>query len=130
MNKPEKPLNKNQLNILKIIYSFTNEKGYPPTMREIQNLAKIKSTSTIHDNINKLIKIGYLKNDPTKPRTAMVTEKYLKLINENNNSDTIIKNIESTLKNLQTTITTSNDPTLKEVNLLLEKALIKIKDCR
>ncbi|MGL5692877.1 MAG: LexA family protein [Peptostreptococcaceae bacterium] len=123
-------LNKNQLTILKIINTFTNEKGYPPTIREILPLTKIKSTSTIHANINKLIKIGYLKNDPTKPRTAMVTEKYLSIINENNNSNLIVKNIESMLENIQAAIATTNDPTLNEVNLHLEKALIKIRDCK
>jgi repressor LexA len=44
------------------------KKGYPPTVREICAALEIKSTSTVHKDIESLEKKGYLKKDPSKPR--------------------------------------------------------------
>ncbi len=50
------------------------EKGYPPTVREICQALDIKSTSTVHSDINALVKLGYLKKDPSKPRAIMLVK--------------------------------------------------------
>ena len=47
-------------------------KGYPPTVREICTALGIKSTSTVHKDIETLVREGYLKKDPSKPRALMV----------------------------------------------------------
>ncbi len=49
-------------------------KGYPPTVREICSALGIKSTSTAHKDIASLVKQGYIKKDPSKPRALMVVE--------------------------------------------------------
>ena len=49
-------------------------KGYPPTVREICNALNIKSTSTAHKDIASLVKQGYIKKDPSKPRALMVVD--------------------------------------------------------
>lgn len=49
-------------------------KGYPPTVREICSALNIKSTSTAHKDIASLVKKGYIKKDPSKPRALMVVE--------------------------------------------------------
>ena len=49
-------------------------KGYPPTVREICSALGIKSTSTAHKDIANLVKLGYLKKDPSKPRALMIVE--------------------------------------------------------
>lgn len=49
-------------------------KGYPPTVREICAALGIKSTSTVHKDIETLVKEGYLKKDPSKPRALMVVD--------------------------------------------------------
>lgn len=60
------------------ILSFMREevkvKGYPPTVREICDALNIKSTSTAHHDIESLVKQGFLKKDPTKPRALMLVE--------------------------------------------------------
>jgi repressor LexA len=50
-------------------------KGYPPTVREICSALGIKSTSTVHKDIENLERKGCLKKDPSKPRALMLKEK-------------------------------------------------------
>ena len=61
----------------KILTFMKNEiktKGYPPTVREICTAIGIKSTSTAHKDIESLVKQGFLKKDPSKPRALMVVD--------------------------------------------------------
>lgn len=61
----------------KILDYMRNEikvKGYPPTVREICSALNIKSTSTAHKDIDSLVKKGYIKKDPAKPRALMLVE--------------------------------------------------------
>ncbi len=61
----------------KILDYMKNEirtKGYPPTVREICASLGIKSTSTVHKDIESLVRQGYLKKDPSKPRALMVVD--------------------------------------------------------
>ena len=50
------------------------DKGYPPTVREICAAVGIKSTSTAHKDIESLVRQGFLKKDPSKPRALMVVD--------------------------------------------------------
>lgn len=123
-----KELKDKQILILNCIENFTKENGYPPTIRELCNLSGIKSTSTVHDNIKKLTKEGYIVNDPTKPRTIMLTNKYSKP--KDNNLDNILKDFESRRKIIQNYISTTEDPILKEtlheIYNLVDEVVIKI----
>ena len=61
----------------KILTFMKNEiktKGYPPTVREICTAIGIKSTSTAHKDIESLVKQGFHKKDPSKPRALMVVD--------------------------------------------------------
>ena len=49
-------------------------KGYPPTVREICAALNIKSTSTVHKDIENLVRAGYLVKDPSKTRALMVVD--------------------------------------------------------
>ena len=123
-----KELKDKQILILNCIENFTKENGYPPTIRELCKLSGIKSTSTVHDNIKKLTKEGYIVNDPTKPRTIMLTNKYSKP--KDNNLDNILKDFESKRKIIQNYISTTEDPILKEtlheIYNLVDEVVIKI----
>lgn len=123
-----KELKDKQILILNCIENFTKENGYPPTIRELCNLSGIKSTSTVHDNIKKLTKEGYIVNDPTKPRTIMLTNKYSKP--KDNNLDNILKDFESKRKIIQNYISTTEDlilkETLHEIYNLVDEVVIKI----
>ena len=60
--------------ILDFMKDEIRTKGYPPTVREICSALHIKSTSTAHKDIASLVKQGYLKKDPSKPRALMVVD--------------------------------------------------------
>jgi len=69
MNK--KPNDKQQ-QILDFVNSQVEEKGYPPSVREICSAVGFKSTSTVHGYLEKLEKSGLILKDPTKPRALRV----------------------------------------------------------
>ena len=61
----------------KILAYMKNEiktKGYPPTVREICSALNIKSTSTAHKDIASLVKQGFIRKDPSKPRALMIVD--------------------------------------------------------
>lgn len=58
--------------ILTYMKDQIRDKGYPPTVREICGALNIKSTSTVHKDIESLVKAGYIVKDPSKPRALMV----------------------------------------------------------
>jgi len=63
-----------QKEILKYIYSQVNEKGYPPTVREIGTATSLSSTSTVHGHLSRLEENGLIVRDPSKPRAIELTE--------------------------------------------------------
>ncbi|MBO5994115.1 MAG: transcriptional repressor LexA [Firmicutes bacterium] len=63
-----------QQKILEFMKEEITTKGYPPTVREICAAIGIKSTSTVHKDIETLVSEGYLKKDPSKPRALMVVD--------------------------------------------------------
>ena len=63
-----------QQKILEFMKEEISTKGYPPTVREICSAIGIKSTSTVHKDIETLVSEGYLKKDPSKPRALMVVD--------------------------------------------------------
>lgn len=65
-------LSENQVKILKTIKEKVDVQGYPPSVREICCVTGIKSTSTVHSNMNKLEKLGFIKRDHTKPRAIEI----------------------------------------------------------
>jgi len=56
------------------VLSFTEEKGYPPSVREICTALNIKSTSSVHAYLLQLENDGKLIRDPSKPRALMIPE--------------------------------------------------------
>ncbi|MBQ4595908.1 MAG: transcriptional repressor LexA [Firmicutes bacterium] len=60
--------------ILNYMKEEIRQKGYPPTVREICSALNIKSTSTAHKDIDSLVKQGYIKKDPSKPRALMIVD--------------------------------------------------------
>lgn len=67
-----------QLQIYEFIKSYINEKGYPPSVREICAAVGLSSTSTVHGHLERLEKKGLIKRDPSKPRTIEIVEKITK----------------------------------------------------
>lgn len=67
-------LSSKQLEILEFIKKELNAKGYPPSVREIGEAVKLKSTSTVHGHLEKLEKKGFIRRDPTKPRAIEILD--------------------------------------------------------
>lgn len=67
-------LKEREQKILDYMREEIRKKGYPPTVREICSALNIKSTSTAHKDISNLVKAGYIKKDPSKPRALMLVE--------------------------------------------------------
>ena len=68
-------LSKKQRQILEYMIKQVNEKGYPPSVREICEAVELKSTSTVHGYLTKLEDKGYIKRDKTKPRAIEILKK-------------------------------------------------------
>jgi repressor LexA len=62
-----------QARILEVIRDFTEQRGYPPSVREIGERVGLSSSSTVQSHLKSLEKRGLIHRDPTKPR-ALVTE--------------------------------------------------------
>ena len=63
-----------QKEILDFIKSEILNKGYPPAVREICEAVNLKSTSSVHSHLETLEKNGYIRRDPTKPRTIEILD--------------------------------------------------------
>lgn len=64
--------------IIKYMQDIIAKKGFAPTVREIRSALNIKSTSTVHSDINELVSKGILIKDPSKPRALVLTSEYRK----------------------------------------------------
>lgn len=67
-----KELTDRQKQIYQYIKRTVQEKGYPPSVREIGNAVGLQSSSTVHGHLSKLQDKGYIKRDPTKPRAIEI----------------------------------------------------------
>lgn len=63
-----------QKEILEYIKETILKKGYPPAVREICEAVNLKSTSSVHSHLETLEKNGYIRRDPTKPRTIEILD--------------------------------------------------------
>jgi repressor LexA len=61
-----------QARILEVIRDFTEQRGYPPSVREIGERVGLSSSSTVQSHLKSLEKRGLVHRDPTKPR-ALIT---------------------------------------------------------
>ena len=67
-----KGVTKQQKEVLEVIVKFIDEKGFSPTVRELMDLLKLCSTSTVHGYLNRLERHGYISRTPSSPRTIRV----------------------------------------------------------
>ncbi len=60
---PAKKLSDRQKNILKYIQNYVDERGYPPSIREIGDRVGISSTSVVDYNLRVLEREGHIRRD-------------------------------------------------------------------
>ena len=70
----EAKLTEKQRQILEYIKDHILEKGFPPAVREICDAVNLRSTSSVHSQLESLEKKGYIRRDPTKPRTIEILD--------------------------------------------------------
>ncbi len=63
-----------QQEILDYIKNEILNRGFPPSVREICEAVNLKSTSSVHSHLETLEKNGYIRRDPTKPRTIEIVD--------------------------------------------------------
>ncbi len=65
-------LSKRQQMIFDFIKEQVEQKGYPPSVREIAVAVGLASSSTVHGHLERLENKGYIRRDPTKPRAIEI----------------------------------------------------------
>lgn len=63
------PLTKRQRQVLTYIERYIEDRGYPPTMREIGHQMGIRSTNGVNDHLKALSRKGYIVREDLKSRT-------------------------------------------------------------
>lgn len=66
-------MNRRESQIYAIILEYTAAKGYPPSVREIGNLAGLAS-STVHQYLKRIKRAGYIDFEPNQCRTLRVVK--------------------------------------------------------
>lgn len=61
-------LTERQQEIWDFLVDYVDDRGYPPTVREIGAAVGLASPSTVHAHLANLERAGLLRRDPTKPR--------------------------------------------------------------
>jgi repressor LexA len=68
-------LTKRQQEIVDFIKRYSARHGYPPTVRDIGKAVGLASSSTVHQHLANLERIGLLRRDPTKPRAIELLDR-------------------------------------------------------
>ncbi|MCI1665380.1 MAG: transcriptional repressor LexA [Atopobiaceae bacterium] len=68
----QKKPSKRQQQIYDFICTYTDDHGYPPSVREIGAAVGLASPSTVHMHLKFLEENGYIHRDPNKPRTIEI----------------------------------------------------------
>lgn len=76
---PGVPTSKNRLSrrqeqILFFIRESVESRGFPPSIREIGEAVGLSSSSTVHSHLRSLEAKGYLKRNPSKPRSIEILD--------------------------------------------------------
>jgi adenine-specific DNA-methyltransferase len=73
-------ITKRQKQVLDFIKSFTDKKGYAPSLEEVKKYLRLSSVSTAHHHILRLEKEGFIRREKNEPRAIEIKEEKEKLI--------------------------------------------------
>ncbi|MFF2236310.1 transcriptional repressor LexA [Streptomyces anulatus] len=71
-----------QAAIIAFIEREVGRQGYPPSMREIGQAVKLKSTSSVSHQLTSLERKGFLYRDPHRPRAYRVRARWTEMLGE------------------------------------------------
>jgi repressor LexA len=80
-----------QLEVLRFIAREIEERGYPPTIREIGEALDIRSTNGVNDHLKALERKGFLTRDPVKSRALIPTDAAREVLSEGRGGGNVIK---------------------------------------
>ena len=72
-------LTKRQQQILTMIRDSVEDRGYPPSVREIGESVGLTSPSSVAYQLKSLEKLGYLRRDPNRPRAMVVADPHAEI---------------------------------------------------
>jgi repressor LexA len=75
-------LTKRQQEIFDFIKKYSARYGYPPTVRDIGKAVGLASSSTVHQHLANLEKIGLLRRDPSKPRAIEMLDRAVEQVDK------------------------------------------------
>jgi repressor LexA len=75
-------LTKRQQEIFDFIKRYSARYGYPPTVRDIGKAVGLASSSTVHQHLANLEKIGLLRRDPSKPRAIELLDRAVEQVDK------------------------------------------------
>jgi len=78
-----------QLEVLRFIAREIEERGYPPTIREIGEALEIRSTNGVNDHLKALERKGFLSRDPVKSRALIPSDAAREVLGERRSSNVI-----------------------------------------
>ncbi|MGN0155113.1 MAG: LexA family protein [Lachnospiraceae bacterium] len=61
-----------KMEVLSCIRTYTEKKGFPPTVRELCIMTGLKSTSSVHHYLVQLKEEGLIESAESKPRTLTI----------------------------------------------------------
>jgi repressor LexA len=61
-----------QCRVLEVIRDAVADRGYPPSIKEIGEAVGLASTSSVHSQLETLVRKGFIRRDPAKPRAIEV----------------------------------------------------------
>lgn len=71
----DEKLTKRQAQVLELISTWTEENGYPPSVREIGEALGLSSSATVHAHLEALEAKGYLHREGAKSRSLTISDK-------------------------------------------------------
>jgi repressor LexA len=73
-------LTKRQQEILDFIERYSEQHGYPPTVRDIGAAVGLASPSTVHQHLANLERLGLIRRDPSKPRALELLDRAVQAV--------------------------------------------------
>jgi SOS-response transcriptional repressor LexA len=68
-------LTERQSEILRYVAGYVDDRGYPPSLRDIGRAFEIASTNGVNDHLRALERKGYLRRDPMLSRGMVVVRR-------------------------------------------------------
>ncbi len=99
-------LTKRQQAIYDFICSYSEEHGYPPSVREIGAAVGLASPSTVHMHLKALEEMGLIRRDSKKPRTIEVVSKDARSPKDSDSSEDSDQGVVNVTQDLDANIIT------------------------